>query len=200
MEKSKIDSVGKFVTGGFDRQWQWKGSEGVKNLIFLQIQKYTGRLKIQSILWKSFSLSLSPLLAHPDTRPGPCIPIVLFFSAKDLCFQIFLLLFCFKNFCLKIFCLKIFCLSTPFLFSPSVLSGVDHFRFLEKAQIPQESRAREYRNDLHPPGASFSTIWKLYIGMISVHGPLFQPFENDFKLCNFCNSLKLKFQTRCQHL
>ena len=30
MESSKIDSRGKFVTGGFDRQWQWRGSEGVK--------------------------------------------------------------------------------------------------------------------------------------------------------------------------
>ena len=117
------------------------------------------------------------------------------FYAKKLCFQI--TSFCFV---LRIFCLQNFCLSTPFLPSPSVLSGVDHFRFLEKAQIPQESRAREYRNDLHPPGASFSTIWKLYIARISVPGPLFQPFENGFKLCNFCNSLKLKFQTRCQHL
>ena len=35
MENSKIDSVGKFVTGGFDRQWQWRGSEGVKNLTLL---------------------------------------------------------------------------------------------------------------------------------------------------------------------
>ena len=138
------------------------------------------------------SFSIISTSRHP---PSPLHTYCALFSAKDLCFQI--TSFCFV---LRIFCLQNFCLSTPFLRSPSVLSGVDHFRFLEKAQIPQESRAREYRNDLHPPGASFSTIWKLYIGMISVHGPLFQPFENDFKLCNFCNSLKLKFQTRCQHL
>ena len=164
-----------------------------KTWLSSRFRNILGRLKIQSILWKSLSLSLSPLLAHPGTRP--LLTYCTLFSAKDLCFQI--TSFCFV---LRTFCLQNFCLSTPFLPSPSVLSGVDHFRFLEKAQIPQESRAAEYRNDLHPPGASFSTIWKLYIGMISVQGPLFQPFENGFKLCNFWNSLKLKFQTRCQHL